>query len=320
MTIGVALPAGDAGSAQNTVDDLIGQTREAADAGLTSVWFSQLFEHDAITLAALAGRAVPGIAVGTAVVPLYPRHPLILASLAQTAQAATGGRFTLGVGLGVQGLLEPAYGIDYPPPIQHLRESLTVLLQALEGEPIDFDGRTVAAHPPLPTTVAGGEDVPVVVAAMGPQALRVAGELADGTLPFLAGPKALSELIVPTMVRAADAAGAPPPRIIAAVPAIVTDDVDVVRQVAAVQLSAYQSIPSYQKIMAVEGVSHAAELAIIGDEDTVAARLRRYFDAGATEIVLIQSGMRSTRERQRTWRLAGELARSSNLSLVRYAR
>jgi F420-dependent oxidoreductase-like protein len=311
VTIGVVLPSGDAGNTPNTVDELIGQTREAADAGLTSVWFSQLFDHDAIMLAALAGRAVPGIAVGTAVVPLYPRHPLVLASLAQTAQAATDGRFTLGIGLGVRGLLEPAYGIEYPPPIQHLRESLTVLLDALDGMPVDFDGRTVSAHPPLPTTVAGGENVPVVVAAMGPQALRVAGELADGTLPFLAGPKALSELIVPTLVSAAEEAGAPAPRIIAAVPVVVTDDVDVVGQVAATQLSAYRSIPSYQRIMAVEGVSHPAELAIIGDEEMVAAGLRRYFDAGATEVVLIQSGMRSARERLRTWRLAGELAASA---------
>jgi F420-dependent oxidoreductase-like protein len=311
MTIGVALPAGGAGNSPNTVDELIGQTREAADAGLTSVWFSQLFDHDAIMLAALAGRAVPGIAVGTAVVPLYPRHPLVLASLAQTAQAATGGRFTLGVGLGVRDLLEPAYGIEYPPPIQHLRESLTVLVDALDGAPVDFDGRTVSAHPPLPTAVAGGENVPVVVAAMGPQALRVTGELADGTLPFLAGPKALSELIVPTLVKAAEEAGAPAPRIIAAVPVVATDDVDVVRQVAATQLSAYRSIPSYQRIMAVEGVSDPAELAIIGDEDTVAAGLRRYFDAGATEVVLIQSGMRSARERLRTWRLAGQLAASA---------
>jgi F420-dependent oxidoreductase-like protein len=307
MTIGVVLPSGDTGSATNIVDELIEQTRQAAEAGLDSVWFSQLFEHDAITMAALAGRAVPSVAVGTAVVPLYPRHPLLLAALAQTAQAAVNGRFTLGVGLGVRGLLEPAYGVAYPPPIQHLRESLTVLRQVFEEERAEFTGRTVTAQPPLSTEVAGGEDVPLVVAAMGPQSLRVAGELADGTLPFLAGPRALSEQIVPILARAARDAGRPTPRVIAVVPAVVTDTVDVIRDIAAVHLGAYGSIPSYQKIMAIEGVSHPVELALIGDENTVTAGIRRYLDAGATDVLVMQAGMHSTKERLRTWRTAGQL-------------
>ncbi len=308
MNIGVALPAGDTGAdTKNVVDELIIQAREAADAGLSSVWFSQLFEHDAITLAALAGREVPGIEVGTAVVPLYPRHPLLLASQAQTAQAATGGRFTLGVGLGVQSLLEPAYGFEYPPPIVHLREALTVLRQILVGERPEFDGETLTACPPLPTAVAGGGDVPILVAAMGPQALRVAGELADGTLPYLAGPRALSTHIVPTLTRAAVSAGRPSPRVIAAVPAVVTDDVETVRQIAAVHLGYYGTIPSYRRMLDLESVSHPVELALIGSEERVSAGIQRYFDAGATDVLLIQSGIRSARERLRTWNVAGSL-------------
>lgn len=308
MTIGVALPAGDTGGAANVVDELIGQTRQAHAAGVKSIWFSQLFDHDAITLAALAGRAVPGVEVGTSVVPLYPRHPLLLASLAQTAQAATGGRFALGVGLGVQPLLEPAYGVPYPAPIRHLRESLTVLRQALDGGRVHFEGRTVTARPPLPTAVAGGDDVALLVAAMGPLALRAAGELADGTITYLAGPRSLERTIVPTLGKAAADAGCPEPMVIAMVPAVVTDDADIVRQVSAVHLAAYATIPSYQRVLASEGVSHPAELALIGDEKTVEAGIRRYFDAGATEVVLIHSGTRSSRERLRTWALAGGLA------------
>ncbi|WP_103349404.1 TIGR03564 family F420-dependent LLM class oxidoreductase [Amycolatopsis sp. CA-128772] len=307
MTIGAALPAGDLAGAANSVEELLAQTREAAGAGLRSVWFSQLFDHDALTLAALAGREVPGIAVGTAVVPLYPRHPLHLAAQAQTAQAATGGRFTLGVGLGVRGLLEPAFGFEYPPPITSLRESLTVLRDIFGGRRPRFDGETLTACPPLPTTVPGGGNVPIVVAAMGPQALRVAGELADGTLPFLAGPRALEEQIVPALTKAAADAGRPEPRVIAAVPAVVTDEVEPVRQIAAVHLGYYGDIPSYRRILDVEGVDHAADLALVGDERVVEAGLQRYFDAGATEVVLIQSGMRSARERLRTWGLAGSV-------------
>ena len=308
MNIGVALPAGDTGQdTKNVVDELVIQAGEAIGAGLSSVWFSQLFEHDAITLAALAGRELPEIEVGTAVVPLYPRHPLLLASQAQTAQAATGGRFTLGVGLGVRSLLEPAYGFEYPPPILYLREALTVLRQVLVGERPDFDGETLTACPPLPTAVAGGGDIPLIVAAMGPQALRVAGELADGTLTYLAGPRALSTHIVPILTRAAASAGRPAPRVIAAVPAVVTDDVETVRQIMAVHLGFYGSIPSYRRMLDLESVSHPVELALIGSEQEVESGIRRYFDAGATDVVLIQSGVRSSRERLRTWQLAGSV-------------
>jgi F420-dependent oxidoreductase-like protein len=291
MTIGVTLPAGDTDSSPNLVDELIDQTRQAAQAGLKSVWFSQLpLSQDAVTVAALAGREVPGIEVGTSVVPTYPRHPLLVASAAQTAQAATGGRFTLGIGLGSKGFLGPVYGVDYPPPIRHLREYLTVLRSAFAGETVDFEGETVTAKAPGPSTVGG--DVPIIVAAMGPQALKVTAELADGTLPFLAGPRALSELIVPVM------AGK---RIIAAVPAVVTDEPDEVRKKAVEQMSFYGQIPSYRRILDAEGVGHAADLAIIGDEKTVLDGLQRYYDAGATDVLVSQTGIRSSEERRRTW-------------------
>ncbi|UED82963.1 TIGR03564 family F420-dependent LLM class oxidoreductase [Streptomyces profundus] len=311
MTVGIALPAGENPAAGNTVDELVSQARQLARAGVRSLWFSQLFDHDAITLAAVVGREVPEVDVGTQVVPLYPRHPLNLAASAGTAQAATRGRFTLGVGTGVRALLEPAYGTPYPPPIGHLREALTVLRQVLDGERPSFAGSSVTARPPLPTAVAGGHSVPLLVAAMGPQALRVTGELADGTLPFLAGPRTLAERIVPTLTRSAQAVGRPAPRIVAAVPAVVTDDPDVARQIAAVRLAAYANIPSYQRVVAAEGVAHPVELALVGDENTVAAGVRRYLDAGATEVVFTQTGLRSDRERLRTWQLAGHLTRTA---------
>ncbi|MGW4000071.1 TIGR03564 family F420-dependent LLM class oxidoreductase [Amycolatopsis sp. NPDC004772] len=294
MTIGVTLPAGDTGSVPNLVDELITQTRQAADAGLKSVWFSQLpLSQDAVAIAALAGREVPGIEIGTSVVPTYPRHPFLVASAAQTAQAATGGRFTLGIGLGSKGFLGPVYGLEYPPPIRHLREYLTVLKRVFAGEAVEFEGETITARAPGPSTVSGGGDIPVIVAAMGPQALRVTGELADGTLPFLAGPRALSEEIVPALP-----AGK---RIIAAVPAVVTNEPDAVRALAVEQMGFYAQIPSYRRILDVEGVSHPADLAIIGDEQTVLAGLQRYHDAGATDVLVSQTGIRSAEERLRTW-------------------
>ncbi|KZB85123.1 TIGR03564 family F420-dependent LLM class oxidoreductase [Amycolatopsis regifaucium] len=310
MTIGVALPSGDTANTGNIVDELVTQTGQAAEAGLTSAWFSQQTEHDAITVAAIAGRAVPGITVGTGVVPIYPRHPLLIAGSAQTAQAAAGGRFVLGLGTGAKNWLEPTYGVEFPPPIKHLREYLTILRQVLDGDEVDFQGETVSAHAKgfaVSVSVAGSSDLPLIVAAMGRQALRVTGELADGTIPFLAGPKALSELIVPEITKAA--VGRPAPRIIAMVPVVVTEDPEAVRAIVDRQYAFFRDIPSYRAIFDAQGVDSAGDLVIAGDEETVAAEIRRYFDAGATEVVATQSGTRNSEERLRTWRVLGDLVK-----------
>lgn len=144
----------------------------------------------------------------------------------------------------------------------------------------------MTASPGWPVRVAGGTPVPVYVAAMGPKALRVTGELADGTMPFLAGPRTISEFIEPAIAKAAADAGRPKPRIIAAVPVLVSYDVDAARALAGNQLSFYETIPSYQKVIAREGVTSAADLAAIGPAESVARQLRSYLDAGATDVVL----------------------------------
>ncbi|GAB3430541.1 TIGR03564 family F420-dependent LLM class oxidoreductase [Actinophytocola sediminis] len=309
MSIGLVLPA--VAPTGNVVDEVVIAAREAAEAGIGSVWFAQRFDFDAVTLAGIVGREVPGITVGTSVVPIFGRHPILVASQARTAQAATGGRFTLGVGLGAESLTEPVYGLPFERPIARLREFLTAIRSVLDTGSVEFRGETLTAVTPWPAVVPGAQPpVPVVVAAMGPQALRVTGELADGTVPFLAGPKVLADHIVPAVTGAAERAGRPAPRVIAAVAAVVTSDVNAARAVAAAQTAFYDRIPSYQRVVELAGASTAAELVVIGDEEHVAAETARYFDAGATEVVFTQTGLTTDADRARTWRLAGELARS----------
>jgi F420-dependent oxidoreductase-like protein len=249
---------------------------------------------------------VPVLAGGSSVVPIFARHPILVASQAQTTQAATGGRYTLGLGLGAEAFVEPVFGVPYELPIRRLREFLTVLRTIVDTGAADFVGETIVARTPMPATVPGGALLPVIVAAMGPKALRVTGELADGTLPFLAGPKALADHIVPAITAAS--AGRPAPRVVAAVPGVVTADVDRAREAAATQTAFYNRVPSYRRVIELSGASTAAELVIIGDEETVAAEVRRYFDAGATEVVLTQTDLTTDEDRLRTWRLLGELA------------
>ena len=284
MTTGIVVKPDPA--AANAVDDAISQASGAFHRGVRQVWLNQRFDVDALTLAAVIATAVPGLGVGTAVVPINPRHPLLVASAAQTAQAAAHGNFSLGIGLGGNELEQRAFGIPGGKEVTRLREYLTILRSIRDDGEVDFQGQELVARPPLSTAVTGGRPFPVYVAAMGPRALRAAGELADGTVTYLAGPRTIEEFIAPTLARAAAGAGRPPPRIIALVPVAVTNNSDAARADAAKALHFYDQFPSNQKIMAREGVAHAADLAVIGDPDAVIGQLLRYRAAGATDVVL----------------------------------
>ncbi|MFC8953522.1 LLM class F420-dependent oxidoreductase [Streptomyces sp. NPDC057101] len=306
MTVGVALNASDA---DNQVDASVRLAREAAEAGLRSAWFGQTFGADSPQLAAIVGREVPGLQVGTSAIPVFGRHPLLVSSQAQTAQAATHGRYHLGLALGTKLLTEGGFGLPFERPIARLREFLTALRQLTEYGAADFRGELLTAVTPLPARVPGAEGgVPLLVAAMGPQALRVSGELADGILPYLAGPRALAEHIVPALVASAEAAGRPAPRVVALVHGVVTDDVERVRRKATEQLAFYEQIPSYARVVELSGARRASDVAVIGDEKTVAAEIRRYRDAGATEVVFSGTEIAGEEDRRRTWALLGELA------------
>lgn len=291
--------------AQNAVDDYVAQARRAHQLGVRQVWLAQQFDHDAISLAGLIGAAVPGLGVGTAVVPFNPRHPLTLASQAQTAQAASHGNFSLGLGLGAHEVERVSYGTSWPNTIARLREYLTVLRSVFDAGTVDHHGAEFTAAPTWPVSLAGGAPVPVYVAAMGPKALRVTGELADGTLPYLAGPRTIEEFIAPTINAAAAAAGRTAPRVIAFVPVHLNSDVQAARALAEEQLGFYATIPSYQKVIAREGVDSLADLAALGDAQSIGRTVARYRNAGATDVVL--SPLDRSRPDAAVWELAATL-------------
>lgn len=308
MPTGTVLHRSD--TAANAVDDVIAQARRAYDVGVRNIWLAQQFDHDAIALAGLVGAAVPGLGVGTFVVPVNPRQPLTLASQAQTTQAATHGRFRLGLGLGAHAPEQKAFGVAWSDAVGRLREHLQVLRSINDTGAVDFHGEHYTAAPEWPVALPGGTPLPVYVAAMGPKALRVTGELADGTLPYLAGPRTIAEFIRPTIDVAAADAGRPTPEVIAAVPVLITDDdpesVAEGRAAAAEALAFYATIPSYQRVIAREGVDSLADIAAVGPADAVRVQLRRYLDAGASELVL--SPLRGVdAERQRLWEVAAAL-------------
>ncbi|GAA4628371.1 TIGR03564 family F420-dependent LLM class oxidoreductase [Actinoallomurus vinaceus] len=283
MRLGVLI-----GTENTPLPDVIGQVRAAAEAGLDSAYFSQLFSWDAVGLAALAAREVPGIDVGTAVTQTYPRHPLALAGQALTAQAASDGRFILGVGPSHPHIVETRFGLSYERPARHVREYLTALVPLLRGEEIDHHGEVLTAVGAV--GVPGAAPPPVLLAALGPVMLRIAGELADGTVTMWTGPRGIGEHIAPAIGRAAARAGRSEPRVVAGVIVSVTDDPDGVRQRVAAALGPAAGLPNYRSALNRQGLSGIQETVIAGDESTVERAVRAYADAGATELVASRTG------------------------------
>ena len=205
-------------------DEVMAQVAGLAEAGIETAWSSQIFSMDALTTLAVAGRENPGIHLGTAVVPTYPRHPVMLAAQALTVQAATGGRLTLGIGLSHQMVIENVFGLSFEKPARHMREYLEILMPLLAGEQAAFAGETLSAATfgPLGITAPAPD---VLVAALGTVMLNIAGRMAQGTITWMTGPKTIEDHIVPTIRAAAAEAGRPEPQVGVGLPVCVTDDV-----------------------------------------------------------------------------------------------
>jgi 5,10-methylenetetrahydromethanopterin reductase len=281
MRIGtsVAEPSGP-----DALANVADQLRIATDDGFASAWMSNIFGLEALTALAVAGSQVPGIELGTAVVPTYPRHPAVLAQQALTADLAVGGRLALGIGLSHQIVIEDMYGYSFDKPARHMREYLAVLVPLLSGEVADFDGETLRAHIGLSTPRAGRK-VPLLLAALAPQMLRLAGRHADGTVLWMTGPATVREYIVPAITTAASEAGRPNPRVVCILPVCVTDDPAQARADAAKAFAIYGQLPSYRAMLDREGVAGPGDVAIVGDEDAVAGQIMALADAGVTDFV-----------------------------------
>ncbi|GII83119.1 LLM class F420-dependent oxidoreductase [Sphaerisporangium siamense] len=268
-------------SGPDAIDELERRVTAAAADGFATAWLSNVFGLDALTALAAAGRRVPGIELGTGVVPTYPRHPITLAQQALTTDLVLDGRLVLGVGLSHRVVMEDMYGYDFGRPARHMREYLDVLLPLLRGERADVDGETLTAHMELTTPRAGA--VPVLLAALGPRMLRLAGEVADGTILWMTGPKTVAGHIVPAITEAARAAGRPSPRVVCALPVAVTGDEAGVRARADQVLSFYGELPSYRAMLDHEGAAGPGDVAIVGDEERVRAQIRALADSGVTD-------------------------------------
>ncbi len=267
---------------------LVGDVEAAEAEGLASYWLAQTGLIDACSTLALAGSATSSIELGTAVVPTWERHPHALASQALTAQAATGGRFTLGIGLSHRPVVEGMLRITWERPLRHMIDYLDVL------QPLLADGR-VAHHGEIWSyTGSGGRPTDtaptVMLAALGEQMLRLAGRRTDGTILWCVGPRTIERQIDPIIRAAAQAAGRPSPRIVCSLPVWVTADVASAKQFVAGLLKDYAALPSYRAMLDIEGVQGIESISLIGSEQQVADGLARIAQAGATDFTGLVMG------------------------------
>ena len=273
-------------AATGTIDDHVTAARAAAEEGFSGFWLPQIFGYDALTMLALIGREVPGLELGTAVVPTYPRHPAALAAQAVTTNEAAEGRLVLGIGLSHQIVIEMMYGMSFAKPLRHMREYLSILMPLVHDGAADVEGETLTGRVGL--SMAARRPFPVLLAALGPKMLGLAGAVADGTVTWMTGPETLRSHIVPTITAAAAEAGRDAPRVVGALPVLVTDDEGDGRVRAGKAFAVYDTLPSYKAMLDREGAGGPADVALVGSESAVGEQLDAMVASGITDFVAVE--------------------------------
>jgi F420-dependent oxidoreductase-like protein len=292
-----------------TADRIIQQAVDAEADGFTSLWYASAVFGDPLVAMVLAGRATSTIELGTSVLQTYTCHPVLQANRGASTAAAMGRPgLTLGVGPSHQPAIEGAYGLSYDQVGAHTEEYVTVLTTLLRGEGVRHDGKHFRVNIPAVATLP--QPVSVMVSALAPRLLRVAGELTDGTILWMANAGAIATHVAPKINAAAASAGRPAPRIVAGLPVAVHDDVAEARETAARDFANYGVLPNYRRILDIGGAAGPGDAAIVGDEAAVTAQIEALFEAGTTDVWAAPFPVGDDRaaSRQRTRALLKELA------------
>ncbi len=303
MRIGAVI--GRRGGFGDTISQLVAEYEQARAADVSSVWITQHLGFDALTL--ISSWGVDGdVELGTAVIPVQTRHPVVLAEQALTAQAMCGGRLVLGLGLAHAHNLERLYGLPRRRSVSYLADYLSTLDALMAAEPAtpneSFALSTQLGAAELPTPP------PVLIAALGPRMLQLAGERTGGTITWMTGAATIESYVSPTIRAAAAAAGRPDPRVVVCLPVCVTENPASARERLGPAIGSYRDIPSYTAMLDREGVADAIDVAIIGNADQVGAALTELAARGATDVAAIPLG--NPDEVSATWGLISTLAKA----------
>jgi F420-dependent oxidoreductase-like protein len=286
MRIGLMVGSDKERSRTDRLTGLLDDGKAAEAQGFASFWFPQVPGYlDAMTAVALLGQVTERIEIGTAVVPIQTRHPMILAQQALTTQVACSGRFSLGLGPSHHWIIADQLGLPYDRPGRLVRCCLDVLAAAFAGPgTVDVDNDNFHVHSPIDVT--DSYEMPLLLAALGPTMLRMAGERAGGTILWMADERAIGDYVVPSLTEAAAAAGKSETRVVAGVPVALCSphEVDEARSHASDVLGHADFSPNYVRLLEHGDAEDVGDTMAAGDESTVLARLQSYRDAGVTDL------------------------------------
>ena len=285
MRIGLMIGP-ERGRYRSKVERILADARWAEEAGLATVWIPQIpDEFDALTAATVVGAGTSRIEIGTAVVPVQPRHPIALAQTILSVQAVCEGRLAVGLGVSHHWIIDEMLGLPYEHPVATMRAYLDVLDQALRGPgPVDVENELFRVHNPLDITDI--TPTPVLLAALGPLMLQLCGERADGTILWMADERAIGSHVVPNLLRASEAAGRRAPRVVAGIPVCLCGDHEIDAAMARTNrlLSEAEISPNYQKLLELGDAQSVGDILVAGSESTIRKRLQAFADAGVTDL------------------------------------
>ncbi len=288
----------------STIEEIIDSAESAREIGYSSVWITDGIGMDPLTTLAVVGRAVPGIELASGVVRTLPRHPMALAQQALTVNAMTGGRLLLGIGPSHSRSMEQGWGLSFARPVATMQDYLSVLGPLLADGQVAYTGEIYSAHGEF--RIASPRPVPVLVGALGPRMLEVAGRMANGTVTFMTGPRTLIEVTCPTIRSAAAQVGRPSPRVVALVAVCVNNDKEAAAERALEVAGVAVNLPFYAAALKREG----GPALLSGTEAEIRTQLARLEEAGVTDFVPTRIARRHSVEAERTEAFLAELAAS----------
>ncbi len=272
----------------------IARIREAEQAGVGQVWMTQSAGMlDTLTLFAAAAVQTTHIRLGTSIVPIYPRHPLVMAQQAATIDALASGRLRLGVGTSHRHVMENVYGLSMLSPLAYLREYVAVMRKVLWEGRVDHQGTFFKVAASLP----GPAQIPLLISALGEKAFRMAGEIADGAISWVCPVPYLLDTALPALQAGAQAQHRPIPPLIAHILVAMNTDEAAVQAAATPRISFYTKAPFYAHMFAAAGFPIAEDgtsvatlvkaLVVAGDQAQVEKRLRELIASGLDELLLM---------------------------------
>src|SRR3989442_10771597 len=242
--VGLVILASDAATA-------IDRIREAEHAGVQQIWMTQSVGMlDTLTLFAAAAAHTTQIRLGTSIVPVYPRHPLVMAVQGATIDALAPGRLRLGVGTSHRHVMENVYGLSMPSPLAYLREYVEVMRQGLWEGRVDHQGTFFKVATSFPRQA----QIPLLISALGEKAFRLAGEIADGAISWVCPVPYLLDIALPALRAGAQTQHRPAPPLVAHISVAMSTDEAAVQAAVKPHVLSYTKVPFYAHMFAAAGL------------------------------------------------------------------